>query len=74
MLHAGTGTDDAGNTVSAGGRVLAVVGLGVDLEDAREKAYAGIEEISLEGGQYRKDIAAKAARGEITVTTNPAQA
>ncbi len=69
VLHAGTGTDAFGNTVSAGGRVLAVVGLGEDLEDAREKAYAGIELISLEGGQYRKDIAAKAARGEITVAT-----
>ncbi|WP_343319033.1 phosphoribosylamine--glycine ligase [Arthrobacter sp. TMP15] len=67
VLHAGTGTDQEENTVSTGGRVLAVVGLGVDLQDARERAYAGIEQISLEGGQYRTDIAAKAARGEITV-------
>lgn len=74
VLHAGTATDDDGNTVSAGGRVLAVVGLGDDLEDAREKAYAGIEEISLEGGQFRTDIAAKAARGEITVADTAAQA
>ena len=74
VLHAGTSTDGAGNTVSAGGRVLAVVGLGVDLEDARERAYEGIEQISLEGGQYRNDIAAKAARGEITVADTAAQA
>ena len=67
VLHAGTAMDDDGSVVSAGGRVLAVVGLGADLEDAREKAYAGMEQISLEGGQYRTDIAAKAARGEITV-------
>lgn len=74
VLHAGTAVDDAGNTVSAGGRVLAVVGLGADLEDARERAYAGMEQISLEGGQYRRDIAAKAARGEITVAGTAAQA
>ncbi len=74
VLHAGTAVDDAGNTVSAGGRVLAVVGLGADLEDARERAYAGMEQISLEGGQYRCDIAAKAARGEITVAGTAAQA
>lgn len=74
VLHAGTAVDDAGNTISAGGRVLAVVGLGVDLEDAREKAYAGMGQISLEGGQFRKDIAAKAARGEITVAGPAAHA
>ncbi|RAN72751.1 phosphoribosylamine--glycine ligase [Bacillus sp. SRB_336] len=74
VLHAGTAVDDAGNTVSAGGRVLAVVGLGADLEDARERAYGGMEQISLEGGQYRRDIAAKAARGEITVAGTAAQA
>jgi phosphoribosylamine--glycine ligase len=74
VLHAGTAMDDAGNTVSAGGRVLAVVGLGADLEDARERAYAGMEQITLEGGQYRRDIAAKAARGEITVAGTAAQA
>ncbi|WP_288023921.1 phosphoribosylamine--glycine ligase [Arthrobacter sp.] len=74
VLHAGTAVDDAGNTVSAGGRVLAVVGLGADLEDARERAYAGMEQITLEGGQYRRDIAAKAARGEITVAGTAAQA
>ncbi|MCQ9164832.1 phosphoribosylamine--glycine ligase [Arthrobacter sp. STN4] len=74
VLHAGTALDDDGNTVSAGGRVLAVVGLGTDLEDARERAYAGIAQISLDGGQYRTDIAAKAARGEITVAGPAAQA
>lgn len=68
VLHAGTSTDDDGNTVSAGGRVLAVVALGEDLVDARERAYDGMELISLDGGQFRTDIAAKAARGEISVS------
>ncbi len=67
VLHAGTAADEDGNVVSAGGRVLAVVALGTDLVEAREKAYEGIEAIELEGGQYRTDIAAKAARGEIIV-------
>ncbi len=67
VLHAGTALDDDGKTVSAGGRVLAVVGLGTDLEEARERAYEGIGLIKLDGSQYRRDIAAKAARGEISV-------
>ncbi len=74
VLHAGTAVDDDGNTVSAGGRVLAVVGMGADVEDAREKAYAGMAEISLDGGQFRNDIAAKAARGEISVADPAVQA
>lgn len=73
VLHAGTGTVD-GSIVSAGGRVLAVVGLGEDLDAARAKAYAGIGEITLDGGQFRSDIAAKAARGDITVADPAAQA
>lgn len=67
VLHAGTALDDDGKIVSAGGRVLAVVGLGTDLEEARERAYEGIGLIKVDGSQYRRDIAAKAARGEISV-------
>ncbi|MFC8303950.1 phosphoribosylamine--glycine ligase [Specibacter sp. NPDC057265] len=74
VLHAGTGTNSDGHTVSAGGRVLAVVGRADGLDAARERAYAGMERISLDGGQYRKDIAAKAARGEITVADAATQA
>ena len=48
--------------VSSGGRVLAVVGTGDDLDQARERAYAGIGRISLPGSFYRTDIAAAAAR------------
>lgn len=69
VLHAGTSTDDAGQIVSDGGRVLAVVALGEDLDAARESVYAGMGDLTLDGGQFRTDIAAKAARGEITVTT-----
>ncbi len=66
VLHAGT-TDEDGRVVSSGGRVLAVVGLGDDLADARGKAYGGMAQLQLEGGQFRTDIALKAARGEISI-------
>lgn len=67
VLHAGTALNDAGDVVSAGGRVLSVVALGESLEAARDAAYEGIAKISLDGGHYRTDIAQKAINGEITV-------
>ena len=67
VLHAGTALNAEGQLVTAGGRVLAVVGLGEDLNDAREIAYAGAEKITFDGAQKRTDIALKAARGEITI-------
>ncbi|MGN6160208.1 MAG: phosphoribosylamine--glycine ligase [Marmoricola sp.] len=57
VIHAGTALQD-GSLVTAGGRVLAVVGLGSDIADARTAAYAGVAEISFDGAQYRSDIAA----------------
>ena len=56
--------DPVGQVVSAGGRVLAVVGTGADLTGAREAAYARIARIDLEGAFYRTDIAAAAATAE----------
>jgi phosphoribosylamine--glycine ligase len=66
VLHAGTVMKD-GAVASAGGRVLAVVALGDGLQQARERAYAGMERIELEGGQFRTDIALKAVAGEVGV-------
>ena len=67
VLHAGTRLNGDGKVVSAGGRVLAVVGLGTDLQAARELAYAGVDKIRLDGSQHRTDIALKALHGDITV-------
>ncbi|MHA7246295.1 phosphoribosylamine--glycine ligase [Arthrobacter tecti] len=67
VLHAGTALAGDGTVVSAGGRVLAVVGLGEDLAQARKKAYDGVGRLKLDGGQCRTDIAAKAARGDVVV-------
>ena len=62
VLHAGTTTDAAGDLVSAGGRVLNVVGSGPDIAAARDAAYRLAATISLRGGWYRHDIAAAASR------------
>jgi len=62
VLHAGTRVDGK-HIVSAGGRVLSVVGTGADLESARSAAYAAVDRISLAGSHHRSDIAEEAALG-----------
>jgi phosphoribosylamine---glycine ligase len=61
VLHAGTAIDGAGRLVSAGGRVLDVVGTGPDLAAARHVAYLAAAGIGMRGGWYRRDIAEAAA-------------
>jgi len=56
VLHAGTALDD-GVLVSAGGRVLSVVGVGSGLAQARARAYVGVDAITLDGSHHRSDIA-----------------
>jgi phosphoribosylamine--glycine ligase len=65
VLHAGTALDAVGDVVSSGGRVLSVVGLGTDLAEARERAYAAVDVIDLPGSHHRSDIALAAELGEI---------
>lgn len=67
VRHAGTARDADGNIVSAGGRVLAVVGTGADLEAAREQAYGRLAEIRLAGGHFRDDIGLAALEGRISL-------
>ncbi|MDO9380866.1 MAG: phosphoribosylamine--glycine ligase [Nocardioidaceae bacterium] len=61
VVHAGTRLDDDGRLVSSGGRVLSVTARGDDLDQARERAYAGVALITLDGSHHRTDIAARAA-------------
>jgi phosphoribosylamine--glycine ligase len=63
VLHAGTSTGRGGPLVSAGGRVLNVVGTGPGLPAARAVAYEAAGRIRMRGGWFRGDIAAEAARG-----------
>ncbi len=58
IVHAGTSIDAEGRLVTAGGRVLAVTATAPDLTQARERAYAGVDEIHIDGAQFRTDIAA----------------
>ncbi|WP_250626507.1 phosphoribosylamine--glycine ligase [Pinirhizobacter soli] len=60
VFHAGTGVDAHGRVMTAGGRVLTVCALGSTLGQARDSAYAAIDDISYEGRQYRGDIAYRA--------------
>jgi phosphoribosylamine--glycine ligase len=59
VLQAGTATDADGDLVSAGGRVLNVVGSGADVAAARAAAYELAGTVSFRGGWYRRDIAAR---------------
>lgn len=55
IYHAGTSRRD-GTLVTAGGRVLGVVGLGPDLETAARRSREGAEAISFEEKHWRRDI------------------
>ncbi len=61
VLHAGTARDADGALVTAGGRVLSVVGTGAGIAAARAAAYDLAATISIRGGWYRRDIAARIA-------------
>ena len=51
--------------MTAGGRVLCVVGLGDTVEAARERAYQRIESIGWRNRYFRKDIGYRAVEREI---------
>jgi len=67
VLHAGTSRREDGAVVSSGGRVLSVVGTGVDLPAARAAAYGVLSSVRLPGGHFRTDIGLAAAEGRITL-------
>ena len=60
VFQAGTRRAADGRLLTAGGRVLAVTGIGADLGQALERAYAGLAQIRFEGMHFRRDIGAKA--------------
>jgi phosphoribosylamine--glycine ligase len=67
VLHAGTRRREDGAVVSAGGRVLSVIGTGEDLAAARAEAYRRVAEIKLPGSHYRSDIGLAAVEGRVAV-------
>ncbi|KRA25085.1 phosphoribosylamine--glycine ligase [Microbacterium sp. Root61] len=58
LAHAATAERD-GALVATGGRVLNVVALGTTFAEASARAYRAVAEVSLDGAQYRTDIAAR---------------
>ena len=63
VFHSGTRGSrgvDSGSAMTAGGRVLTVVGMGETFEAAIDRAYAGVSKITFDGMQYRRDIGRKA--------------
>ncbi|MGI6443147.1 MAG: phosphoribosylamine--glycine ligase [Synergistaceae bacterium] len=65
VYHAGTKLDSEGKLVTAGGRVLTVVGIAETLQKARDLAYKRVESISFKNAFYRKDIGDKSLKGVI---------
>ena len=59
VYHAGTAIK-GGRLVTAGGRVLTVVGRGLDYPEAIARAYVAALKISFDGMQFRHDIGRKA--------------
>jgi len=63
VFHAGTTLRSDGVSLTAGGRVLTVVGGGDSIESARSRAYSRLERISFQGARWRRDISSAANQG-----------
>ena len=63
VFHAGTHAEH-GRILTHGGRVLCAVGLGANVSQAQEKAYALVNAISWKGMQCRRDIGYRAVERE----------
>jgi phosphoribosylamine--glycine ligase len=65
VIHAGTALDaKTGDVLSAGGRVLGVVGTGASVKEATSRAYAGVDALEWPGGFVRRDIGWRAIERE----------
>ena len=59
VFHAGT-AQSGKETVTSGGRILAVTALGGNVSAAQRRAYETVEKIRFEGMQFRRDIGHRA--------------
>ncbi|CAH2717269.1 Phosphoribosylamine--glycine ligase [Neobacillus rhizosphaerae] len=59
-FHAGSVKNEAGEFVTAGGRVLLVGAKAENLEEAQEKVYSELEKLACNDVFYRKDIGSRA--------------
>jgi phosphoribosylamine--glycine ligase len=60
VFHSGTTQNEAGQIVTAGGRVLCVAALGADIKTAQTLAYQACDAIHYEGKILRRDIGYRA--------------
>ncbi|MEO8659770.1 MAG: phosphoribosylamine--glycine ligase [Bryobacteraceae bacterium] len=65
VFHAGTRQGPTG-VETAGGRVLGVTASGATLQAAIDNAYNGVNSITFNGMQYRKDIGQKGLKRQVT--------
>jgi phosphoribosylamine--glycine ligase len=56
VFHAGTSTNESGQIISTGGRVLGVTAMGVSVKEAQAKAYMAVDQIDWADGFCRRDI------------------
>ena len=64
IFHAGT-KKEGERYFTSGGRVLNVVGLGDDIQKAKDHAYEAIEEINFEKMYFRRDIGWRALKNSV---------
>jgi len=60
LFHAGTTKNEAGQFITAGGRVFLLGAKGKTISEAREKVYAELEKVECAGIFYRRDIGLRA--------------
>jgi phosphoribosylamine--glycine ligase len=70
IFHGGTALQ-AGELVSAGGRVLSVCALAPDLHGALERAYAAVAGVDWPGKVYRRDIGRRLLDSEGPAAAGP---
>jgi phosphoribosylamine---glycine ligase len=61
VFHAGT-TQQDGQLVTSGGRVLCVTALGESVKLAQQRALEAVRQVQFDGAQWRKDIGHRAIR------------
>ena len=64
LFHAGTKRRENGDLINTGGRVLNIVGLASDVEEAQKRAYVGVSEIKWPEGFCRRDIGWRAVAAQ----------
>ena len=66
IFHAGTRRTPGDAYETVGGRVVTVVGRGLDHAAAREAAYRAVAQVTLDGAQVRSDIGLRELSGSAT--------